>query len=56
MHTTEAAQLRTRAEIARRTLTGRGEGDLVMTIDEHGNVDEVEEENSYDALVPLYFR
>ena len=51
----EAALLRTRAEIARRTLTGRGEGDLI-SIDDDGNPDADEEEASYDALVPMYFR
>ncbi|MCJ1400647.1 hypothetical protein MMC11_003855 [Xylographa trunciseda] len=51
----EAAVLRNRAEIARRTLTGRGEGDLI-SIDENGDPDADEEEASYDALVPMYFR
>ena len=51
----EATILRNRAEIARRTLTGRGEGDLI-SIDENGDPDADEEEASYDALVPMYFR
>jgi hypothetical protein len=53
----EADYLRIRAEVARRTLMGRGEGgDVVIAIDEDGNPDADENEDSYDALVPLYFR
>jgi hypothetical protein len=52
----EANEMRIRAELARRTLMGRGEGGLVMSMDEEGtsNFDDIED--SYDALVPLYFR
>lgn len=52
----EAAQKRNRAAVAKRSLTGRGEGDLVLVLDEDGNADVDEEEASYDALVPGYFR
>jgi len=52
----EAISMRTRAELARRKLTGNGEGGLVFTIDEEGNADANETEDSYDALVPGYFR
>ena len=52
----EADEMRIRAEVARRTLMGNGEGGLVIAIDEEGNADPSEEENSYDALVPGYFR
>lgn len=52
----ESTSKRTRAELARRKLTGNGEGNLVFTLDEHGNVDPNETEDSYDALVPGYFR
>ena len=48
--------MRIRAEVARRILMGNGEGGLVIAIDEEGNADPAEEENSYDALVPGYFR
>ena len=53
---TEATSMRTRAELARRKLTGNGEGGLVFAIDEEGNADANETEDSYDALVPGYFR
>lgn len=51
-----AAPKRNRAAVAKRTLTGRGEGDLVVVLDDDGNADVDEEEASYDALVPGYFR
>jgi hypothetical protein len=52
----EADEMRIRAEVARRVLTGNGEGGLVIAIDEEGNADPGETEDSYDALVPGYFR
>lgn len=52
----EAAQKRNRAAVAKRSFMGRGEGDLVLVLDEDGNADVDEEEASYDALVPGYFR
>jgi hypothetical protein len=52
----EAAEMRIRAEVALRKLTGKGEGGLVVTIDEEGNADAVETEDAYDALVPGFFR
>ncbi|PVH79051.1 TPR-like protein [Cadophora sp. DSE1049] len=51
-----AEEMRIRAEVARRTLTGNGEGGIVIALDDEGNVDATETEDSYDALVPGYFR
>jgi hypothetical protein len=56
MYAKEAEELRIRAEVAQKTLTGNGEGGLIIAIDEKGNLDAGEEEDSYDALVPGYFR
>jgi len=53
----EADQMRVRAEVARRDLTNSGEGTgLVFSLDEEGNADGAEIEDSYDALVPGFFR
>jgi hypothetical protein len=52
----EAQQLRTRADVARKALTGAGEGHVVHVLDEDGNVDFDEEDDAYDALVPIFFR
>jgi hypothetical protein len=52
----EATEMRIRADIALRKLSGNGEGGLVVTIDEEGNADAVETEDAYDALVPGFFR
>jgi hypothetical protein len=52
----EANDLRIRADLARTKLNNNGEGALVIAIDEEGNADPIEEEDSYDALVPGYFR
>jgi hypothetical protein len=52
----EANEMRIRAEVARRLLTGNGEGGVVIALDEEGNVDAGETEDSFDALVPGYFR
>jgi hypothetical protein len=52
----EADEMRIRAEVARRDLTNSGEGGLVFAIDEEGNADAIEIEDSYDNLVPGYFR
>jgi hypothetical protein len=57
----EADDMRIRAEIARQKLTSSGEGALVtsdgvLSLDEDGNIDPAEEEDTYDALVPGYFR
>jgi hypothetical protein len=56
MYAKEAEELRIRADLAQKTLTGSGEGIVVIAIDEKGNLDVGEEEDSYDALVPGYFR
>lgn len=52
----EATALRIRADMALKTLTAKGEGGVVIALDEEGNADPVEEEEAYDALVPGYFR
>lgn len=52
----EANDMRLRAEIALRKLTGGGEGGLVIAIDEEGNADAAETEDAYDALLPVGFR
>lgn len=55
----EAQQLRTRADLARKKLTGSGEGHIlhaVHVLDDEGNVDLDEEDDAYDALVPIFFR
>lgn len=51
----EAVALRTRAEVARQQLLASGEGGLIPFIDED-DAERNQEEDSYDALVPLYFR
>jgi len=51
----EAAELRKRAEVARQDLLNSGEGGLIPFIDEY-EAERDEEEDSYDALVPLFFR
>jgi len=52
----QAEELRIRAEVAQKILTGNGEGGVIIAIDDKGNLDAAEEEDSYDALVPGYFR
>jgi hypothetical protein len=52
----EANDMLIRAEVARQDLTGNGEGGVVIALDEEGNADPVETEDSYDALIPGYFR
>ena len=52
----EAEELRIRAEVAQKTLTHNGEGGVIIAIDGEGNLDAGEEEDSYNALVPGYFR
>lgn len=52
----QAEELRIRAEVAQKTLMGNGECGMIIAIDDKGNLDADEEEASYDALVPLYFR
>ena len=52
----QAEQLRNRADVARRGLTGGGEGNLVQILDDDGNVDYDEDDDAYDALVPIFFR
>ena len=54
-YASEAAQLRTRAEVARLRLLASGEGGIIPFIDED-DAERDQEEDSYDALVPLYFR
>jgi hypothetical protein len=52
----EADELRIRADLALRKLSQNGEGSSVVTIDDEGNAEWVETEDSYDALVPVFFR
>ena len=52
----EATELRIRAELALKTLTAKGEGGIVFSVDEEGNADRDEVEEAYDSLVPGYFR
>jgi hypothetical protein len=52
----EAEELRIRAEVAQKTLMGNGEGGPVIPLDDKGNLEVGEEEDSYDALVPGFFR
>lgn len=52
----EGTQLRTRAELARANLTRLGQGDIVQVLDENGNVDLEDNDDAYDALVPIFFR
>ena len=51
----EAADLRQRAEVARLHLLASGEGGVVPFINEE-DAERNQEEDSYDVLVPLYFR
>jgi hypothetical protein len=51
----EAADLRRRAEVARLQLLAAGEGGFIPYIDEE-IAERNEEEDSYDVLIPLYFR
>jgi hypothetical protein len=39
-----------------RLFAGSGEGGIVVALDEDGNPDALETEDSYDVLVPGYFR
>jgi hypothetical protein len=52
----EAEELRIRAEISLGKLSQNGEGSLVVPLDDEGNADQVEVEDNYDALVPVFFR
>lgn len=52
----EATELRIRADQALRTLTANGEGGIVFSVDDDGNLDLDEMENAYDSLVPGFFR
>jgi len=51
-----ANEMRLRAELARKELTSNGEGGVVISLDEDGDPDALETEESYDVLVPGYFR
>jgi hypothetical protein len=52
----EAQKIRNRADVARRSLTASGEGNMVIVLDDDGNVDYDEGDDAYDALVPIFFR
>jgi hypothetical protein len=51
-----AQEFRARAVVARLTLTGMGEGHILHIIDEDGNVEFDEEDDAFDALVPIFYR
>lgn len=51
-----AQDLLARAGVARLNLTGMGEGHILHIIDEDGNVNFDEEDDAFDALVPIFFR
>jgi len=51
-----AQEFRARAGVARLTLTGMGEGHILHIIDEDGNVEFDEEDDAFDALVPIFYR
>jgi len=51
----EANEMRIRAEMARKSLMGCT-GGMVFALDDDGNPDENETEDSYNTLVPGYFR
>jgi hypothetical protein len=50
-----ANEMRLRGELARKQLTSNGEG-VVISLDADGDPDALETEESYDVLVPGYFR
>lgn len=55
--TDTAVQLRNRADVARNSLTRLGEGQVMtQTFDENGVEVICEEEDAFDALVPIFFR
>lgn len=52
--TKEAADLRQRAAVAKKTLVASGEGGYVPFEEQDDEKDE--EEDAFDALVPLFYR
>jgi hypothetical protein len=52
---TEADALRQRAELARKTLVALGEGGSIPFVDEQ-DTERDQEEDTFDALVPLFYR
>jgi hypothetical protein len=52
----EANELRIRAELALKTLSGSRKRAIVFSVDDDGNPDPEEMEDAYDSLVPGYFR
>lgn len=53
--TSEADVLRQRAEVARTKLIASGEGGSIPFVDED-DTERDQEEDTYDALVPLFYR
>jgi len=51
---TEAEEFRSRAEVARQRLIASGEGGIIPFIENDANRDE--EEDRFDAIVPLFYR
>ena len=54
-YSSDADELRKRAEIARETLLASGEGGLIPFVGEDG-AERDKEKDSFDALVPLFYR
>jgi len=54
----EAKSLRTRAEVAKQALTGSGESGFIPFLEDYEKlgIERDPEEDSYDVLVPLFFR
>jgi hypothetical protein len=52
----EAAELRQKAEVAKAELLAAGEGGIIPFLEEGDPSKRNEEEDSYDSLVPLFFR
>jgi hypothetical protein len=54
-HAKEAAELRNRAAVAQQSLIATGEGGE-LPYSEEDNTERNEEKDSYDVLVPLFYR
>jgi hypothetical protein len=54
IYTSEAKEFKTRAEVAKQKLLAAGEGGIIPFVED--DADQDEEEDSYDALVPLFYR
>jgi len=54
IYKSEAREFRNRAEVAKQKLLAAGEGGIIPFVEDDADRDE--EEDSYDALVPLFYR